>query len=302
MWASADNVIWQRFIMNKILAVALFLALTISSRGAAFPAGAELKKLTDESLLSFNAAVQKSDFTDFYKSTAELWQKQTTPDKLKEIFQGFIDRKFDMEGVIKKRVPTFEPAPAMDSDGFMVVNGSYNAEGDSIVFKLSYNNEGGAWKLAGINVNFKIAPKKPEEAPSGAELKQLTDKTLLSFNSAVQSQDFAGFHKSIAKVWQEQTTPAQLKAVFKSFVDQKFDIASVVKSVKPTFEPAPAIDSDGLLVVEGSYPIKPDRLKFTLKYLNEDGAWKLAAINVKANKASNENQDDEKEKSDDDDD
>ena len=276
----------QRSAMNKILACALFLGLSLSARGAApFPAGAELKKLTDESLLSFNAAVQKADFTDFYKSTAQLWQKQTTPEKLKEIFQGFIERKFDMEGVIRKRVPTFEPAPAMDADGFMVVNGSYDAEGDSVTFKLTYNNEAGTWKLAGIDVHFQIAPKEPLAVPSEEDLKQLIDKTLLSFNSAVQSQDFAAFYKSIAKLWQEQTTPEKLKATFKTFIEQKFDVGSVVKKVKPSLEPAPEIDSDGLLVVQGSYPIKPDKLAFTLKYLNEDGAWKLAAINVKANKA-----------------
>jgi len=278
--------------MNKILVAALLLALTVSSRAAALPSGAELKKLTDQSLLSFNSAVQKADFTDFYKSTAELWQKQTTPDKLKAIFQSFIDRKFDMEGVIKKRVPTFEPAPAMDADGFMVVNGAYNVDGDSLTFRLQYYSEGGAWKVAGINVHFQNAPEKRQEVPSEAEVKKLTDNTLLSFNSAVQSQDFGAFYKSIAKLWQEQTTADKLKDAFKTFIDQKFDIGSVVKNVKPAFQPPPAINSDGLLVVPGSYPIKPDKLDFVLEYLNEDGAWKLASINVKANKAAKDGDDD----------
>jgi Ca2+-binding EF-hand superfamily protein len=272
--------------MKRILVVALFLALTISSRGApAIPSGAELKKLTDESLLSFNSAVQKADFTEFYKSTAKLWQEQTTPAKLKEIFQTFIDKKFDMEGVIKKRVPTFDPAPAINGDGFLEVHGAYEIEGDSLTFVLKYNNEAAAWKLVGIDVRFNPAPAKTQKVPSEAELKKLTDNTLLSFNSAVQSKDFDAFYKSTAKLWQEQTTPDKLKVAFKTFIDQEFDIAAVVKKVTPTFEPAPTIDSDGLLVVEGSYPIKPDKLTFALKYINEDGAWKLFSIHVKANKA-----------------
>src|SRR6476620_11458874 len=136
--ASGQDVISHLSIMNRILAVALFLALTLSTRGApAIPSGAELKKLSDESLLSFNSAVQKADFTDFYKSTAKLWQEQTTPDKLKAIFQSFIDRKFDMAEVIRKQVPTFEPAPAMDADGFLVVNGSYNIIDESLTFRLN---------------------------------------------------------------------------------------------------------------------------------------------------------------------
>ena len=279
--------------MNRILVVALSLALTVSSRGAAaLPSGAELKKLTDQSLLSFNSAVQKADFSEFYKSTAALWQKQTTPEKLKEIFKSFIDRKVDIEDVIKKRVPTFEPPPAMDADGFMVVNGAYDVDGDSLTFQLHYLNEGGAWKAVGINVHFQKVPAKQREVPSDTELKKLTDDTLLLFNSAVQSQDFGPFYKSTAKLWQEQTTPDKLKAAFKTFIEQKFDIASIIENVKPVFEPPPAINSDGLLNVQGSYPIKPDKLAFVLEYLNEDGAWKLASINVKADKAAKDGEDD----------
>ena len=284
--------------MKRILAAVLFLALTLSSRGGpAIPSGAELKKLSDQSLMSFNSAVQKADFTDFYKSTAKLWQEQTTPEKLKAIFQTFIDRKFDMEGVITKRAPTFDPAPKINGNGFMEVNGVYDVKGDSLHFTLKYTDEGGAWKLVGINVQFEKAKEKSadksKDVPPEAELKALTDKTLLSFNSAVQSKDFEAFYKSTAKLWQEQTTPDKLKVAFKTFIDQEFDIASVVKKMKPTFEPAPTIDSDGLLVVEGSYPVKPDKLSFELKYLNEDGAWKLFAIHVKANKAGKGNDDDE---------
>ena len=275
---------------NRILAVALFLVLPISSRAAALPAGAELKKLTDQSLLSFNGAVQKADFTDFYKSTAALWQKQTTPDALKKIFKVFIDQKFDMEGVIKKREPTFDPAPAMNADGFMEVNGTYNAEGDLLTFQLQYTNEGAAWKLVGINVHFKNAKEERHEVPSEAEVKKLTDATLLSFNSAVQSEDFTAFYNSTAKLWQKQVTPDKLKAAFKTFIDQKFNIGSVVKNVKPSFEPPPSIDNDGVLVVQGSYPIKPDKLSFELNYINEEGAWKLISIDVKANKAAKESE------------
>src|SRR5881392_727125 len=159
--------------MNRLLVIALLLALTVSSRGAEpLPSAAEIKKLTNQSLLGFNSAVQKADFTDFYKSTAKLWQEQTTPDKLKEIFQSFVDRKFDMEEVIKKQAPTLEPAPALDADGFLVVNGIYNLESASLTFQLKYNSEGGAWKLVGINIHSGAAPRKRQEVPSEAELKK----------------------------------------------------------------------------------------------------------------------------------
>jgi hypothetical protein len=231
------------------------------------------------------SSVQKADFTDFYKSTSKLWQQETTPDELKKVFQVFIDKKLDLQSVIKKRVPTFDPAPAINSDGFLEVHGAYDVEGDSLTFTLKYNSEAGAWKLAGIDVHVKPAPRKTAQVPSDAELKKLTDDTLLSFNSAVQSKDFDDFYKSTSKLWQEQTTADKLVTIFKSFIDKKFDIGAVVKKVKPTFEPRPAINEDGILVMQGSYPIKPDMLEFVLKYVNEDSAWKLVGINVKANKA-----------------
>lgn len=281
--------------MKKLLVVALFLALTLSSWGAPpIPSGAELKKMTDQSLLTFNSAVQKADFTDFYKSTAKLWQEQTTPDKLKEIFHEFIDRKFDMAAAINKRTPTFDPAPKINSDGFLEVHGAYDVDGDALNFTLKYNNEANAWKLVGVNIDFKPGSgKTTRQVPSETEIKKLTDSTLLSFNSAVQSKDFDAFYKSIAKLWQDETTPDKLADTFKDYVEKKLDIGSVVKTVKPTFEPAPEINSDGVLIVQGSYPIKPDKLTFVLKYLNEYGTWKLVGINVKADKAGKTQGDDE---------
>jgi Ca2+-binding EF-hand superfamily protein len=270
--------------MKKVLAVAVLLALDISSRGApAFPSGAELKKLTDKSLLSFDNAVYKADFTDFYKSTSKLWQAETTPDKLKAAFQRLIDGKFRIEGAIKNLEPTFEPAPAMDADGFLVVQLAYPIERDSLNFRLKYNNEEGAWRLAGLNVDLKkgAAPTVPSEA----ELKKLADKSLLSFNSALQKKDFGDFYKSLSSLWQEQTTAEKLKELFQSFIDQKVNIASVVKDLKPSFEPPAEINSDGLLVLQGSYPVEPDELTFELKYLDEKGTWKLAGIHVNANRA-----------------
>ena len=235
--------------MKTILILALSLALTFGSRAAEVPSETELKKLTDASLLSFNSAVQKKDFTEFYKSTAKAWQEQMTPDKMKAAFQTFIDQKFDVSSILKEMKPTFKPAAAIDSDGVLVVRCSYPVEPAKLSFDLKYHKEPGevAWKLIGFHVVAE--PGKPEEVPSETELKKLTDASLLSFNSAVQKKDFTEFYKSTAKLWQEQTTPEKLQAAFKTFIDQKFDIASTVENVKPNSEPPAAIDSNGSLAV-----------------------------------------------------
>src|SRR5437762_2632800 len=49
---------------------------------AEIPDKDQLKSLTEASLLSFGRAVKKEDFSEFYGDTANIWQKQTNPEKL----------------------------------------------------------------------------------------------------------------------------------------------------------------------------------------------------------------------------
>ncbi len=119
------------------------------------------------------------------------------------------------------------------------------------------------------------APKVPAET----ELKSITLETLLSFNKAVQAKDFEAFHGEIAKLWQEQTTPEKLQELFKDFIDKELDISSI-KKVEPVFNKPAEIDSDGVLIINGYYPTTPKRVVFRLKYLQEEGDWKLVGIKL----------------------
>jgi hypothetical protein len=53
-----------------------------------------------------------SDFTVFYDSLAQDWKKDTTPQKLKESFQKFIDNKIDLT-FVKQNIPTIEKEPIL---------------------------------------------------------------------------------------------------------------------------------------------------------------------------------------------
>ncbi len=59
-----------------------------------------------------------------------------------------------------------------------------------------------------------------------------------------------------------------------------FDILGIVKELEPSFSPV-AINSDGMLEIKGFYPTKRARLTFDLKYMQEEGEWKLVGTNVK---------------------
>ena len=119
------------------------------------------------------------------------------------------------------------------------------------------------------------------EVPEEEDLKSLSEASLLSFGEAVKAKDFSDFYEEIASVWQKQTSADKLKTAFNDFLDKDVDIPSVVNELKPVFDPPAAINGDDLLVIKGYYPTKPNKVNFQLKYMKEEGDWKLVGIDIK---------------------
>ncbi len=140
------------------------------------PTDKEAKRLALDSLLAFNKALKAKSFEGFYGQIAKLWQAQTTPAKLKEIFQAFLDRDAHISGIADVE-PVFDSKPALDSDGFLVLKGSYPTQPSKVLFELKYIYEEEIWELVGINVNIKPNAgtekglKKPDSADDEEEKK-----------------------------------------------------------------------------------------------------------------------------------
>jgi hypothetical protein len=130
-----------------------------------------------------------------------------------------------------------------------------------------------------LSLALVAAAAEKAKVPSEKELKALTLDSLLAFNKAVAAKDFTSFHGQISKLWQGQITPSQLAETFKTFIDQEIDIA-FLSSADPVFDKPPAIDGDGVLILDGHYPTSPNKVTFRLKYLYEKTAWKLIGINL----------------------
>jgi len=120
-----------------------------------------------------------------------------------------------------------------------------------------------------------------EKIPPEKELKTLVRNSLLAFNKGVQEKNFTGFYKEeLASVFREQMSPEKFTTAFESFFEKKgYDLSGVAKS-EPVFDEPPAIDSNGVLILNGHYPTRPNKITFTLKYLGEKTVWKLVGINV----------------------
>lgn len=249
------------------------VALVSQAATPKVPPTAELKTLARDSLLQFNDAIQAKDFTGFHKKISALWQSQITPEQLLEVFHSFIDQHVNIAAIATVE-PVFEPAPKIDGDGVLVVEGRYETPPKNVDFRLKYVQEKDAWKLIGVRLN--VTPAVPSEA----EAKTLVRDSLLAFNDAVQAKDFTSFHKKIATLWQEQITPEKLQELFQSFIDQKINLAPIAK-LQAKFAHPPSLDDDGLLNLDGSYDLEKGTLRFNLAYIFEATGWRLAKINVK---------------------
>lgn len=123
--------------------------------------------------------------------------------------------------------------------------------------------------------------KVPAERP----LEALVKATLLSFNDANVTGNYSVFHAKLSRPFRQQFTVEKLRETFKEFGEKNIDI-DVVSAMKPTYNPAPAVDSEGKLIVKGFFPTDPTQVNFGLEFIPSDGEWKLIRINVNLGPAS----------------
>ena len=116
--------------------------------------------------------------------------------------------------------------------------------------------------------------------PSPNALESLVKATLLTFNDANVTGIYTVFHAKLSKPFRDQFPPEKLEKVFAEFRQKQIDVESIAALV-PVYDPAPQVDKDGHLIVQGYFPTEPMRLRFDLDYIPSDGEWKLVGINVK---------------------
>jgi hypothetical protein len=127
---------------------------TDASKGKV-PSDDELQEIVRTTLLDFNSAVQKADFTDFYEKLCRPWKKQTSVEKLETTFRAFIDKKVDI-GKISSEKAAFSPSPVVERElGYQTLKlqGKYPTKPNYVKFELNYIPEGKDWKLSKIQVD-----------------------------------------------------------------------------------------------------------------------------------------------------
>jgi hypothetical protein len=259
-----------------------FLALLVSLSGCAKKAD----PLTTAKLFFQQIGAGQTD--DAYRSAAFGFQAQRTS-------TAFVAAARDMG--LTDYVSGEWGQPERDGHSAKVSVTVKTRSGAQIPLIVTLVDENGAWRVfslhsppsaqTGISENrFSLVGKVPNIAdevvkplPPEQDVRRLVRENLLRFNEAISSKSFDDFYNSVSAKWQDQLTKGQLQREFQPFIDHKIDISAVGKA-EPVFDPAPAINSEGLLVVSGYVPMPAYRVVFTMRFFYELPEWKLFGLDV----------------------
>ena len=147
---------------------------------------------------------------------------------------------------------------------------------------IVYKKNGGSDSKPDKTSSSKSGDTSDGSLPSDDELQSLVKTTVMNFNDAIQSGDFSDFHSKMSEPFQKQASAEKLKGVFNQFIEAKVNFREV-KDMDASFSPSPAVDKSGsykVLTAKGQYATTPRKTNFTLKYILEDGSWKLSSIEI----------------------
>ncbi|TXL74587.1 hypothetical protein FHP25_16000 [Vineibacter terrae] len=125
-----------------------------------------------------------------------------------------------------------------------------------------------------------MPPASAQKPPDPVMLEALVKSSLLTFNDANITGNYTVMHAKLAKPFRDQFSPEKLKEAFQSFSQQGIDF-DIIAALKPVLSEDPRIDDRGALLVRGYFETSPNRVTFTLDYIQSDGDWKLINIHVK---------------------
>jgi hypothetical protein len=131
----------------------LFLLLAVAAAQAQnkVPSDRALETLVKTSLLSFNDANMAGNYTVFHAKLSKPFREQFPPERLKETFKEFSDKRIDID-VVATYSPSYVAPAAIDAEGKLVVKGFFPTEPVRVNFELDFIPSEGEWKLIRIHV------------------------------------------------------------------------------------------------------------------------------------------------------
>ncbi|HTB04968.1 MAG TPA: hypothetical protein VK804_31230 [Bradyrhizobium sp.] len=134
-----------------------------------------------------------------------------------------------------------------------------------------------------ILIAASLSPARAAEIPSDDEQDVLIRSTLMTFNDANMTGNYAVLAAKASKQFQAQLPVDKLASAFESFRKNELFFEGVVSADYDSYEKA-SFDSDGALVLAGVFKTGDIQVKYRLRFVQDGNAWKILGINVDANK------------------
>jgi hypothetical protein len=138
---------------------ALCLASSVSSAENKVPNAMEQEVLIKASLLTLNDANLTGNYAVLHAKLSKPFREQFSPERLKQSFKDFADRKTDWEAIVAMPpVPTAKTH--IDKSGALILRGFFDAGATHVVYELDFLPSEGEWKASNLTVRLKPAGDK----------------------------------------------------------------------------------------------------------------------------------------------
>jgi len=128
-----------------------------------------------------------------------------------------------------------------------------------------------------------VLPAFAADVPDDDSQDVLIRTTLLTFNDANMTNNYAVMLARSSKQFQSQFTTDKMTTAFEIFRKNKLFFEEVATADYDSSEKA-VIDKEGALVLVGVFKTDDLQVKYNLRYVQNDGAWKMIGLNVDATK------------------
>jgi hypothetical protein len=228
------------------------------------------KKELDKEADNFLKLVGEGKFEEAYQSTAAAFRQA-------ESVQSFTKKmqEYGLDGYQSGEWSGF----TID-DNVATLNGTVTTKTGVRSVKLTFTREGERWRIVRIDVmSGGIAVNDPPKIPNIEEQFRLVKDSLRMFQQAVREESFVSFYGQVSKQWQKQTSVGELENAFKVFFPHKDEFRRWEKAL-PIFDVPAQLEDNQVLRLKGLLPDPMGALQFDLKFVFEDGEWKLLGMSI----------------------
>jgi hypothetical protein len=117
------------------------------------------------------------------------------------------------------------------------------------------------------------------QLPSEDEQDVLVRSALMTFNDANMSGDYAVLWSKVSRQFQTQVPVEKFAPAFEKFRTNALFFESIINKKYESRE-KPVIDANGVLTLAGAIKSDEMRVKYQLRLVQNEKAWKLIGINV----------------------